>query len=69
MLRHYSSHRLRVVFPEAFTLAEKKRSMAEVALCVSVAGWMEAVVSANLQRATRLHQSILHKAFSGELQP
>jgi hypothetical protein len=28
---------------------------------------LEAVVSANLQRAFRLRQSILQKAFSGEL--
>jgi hypothetical protein len=28
---------------------------------------LEAVVSANLQRATRLRQSILHKAFTGQL--
>jgi len=28
---------------------------------------LEAVVSANLQRATRLRQSILQKAFTGEL--
>ena len=30
---------------------------------------LEAVVAANLQRATRLRQSILQKAFSGELIP
>jgi hypothetical protein len=28
---------------------------------------LEAVVSANLQRATRLRQSILQKAFTGQL--
>jgi hypothetical protein len=28
---------------------------------------LEAVVSANLQRASGLRQSILHKAFTGEL--
>jgi hypothetical protein len=28
---------------------------------------LESVVSANLQRATRLRQSILQKAFTGEL--
>ena len=41
--------------------------MAEVERRLSVVEELEAVVSANLQRATRLRQSILHKAFSGEL--
>jgi type I restriction enzyme S subunit len=34
---------------------------------LSVVEELEAVVSANLQRAARLRQSILHKAFTGEL--
>ena len=38
-------------------------------LRLSVVEELEAVVSANLQRATRLRQSILQKAFTGELSP
>lgn len=34
---------------------------------LSVVEELESVVSANLQRATRLRQSILQKAFTGEL--
>jgi type I restriction enzyme, S subunit len=46
-------------------LAEQKRIVAEVERRLSVADQLEAVVNANLQRATRLRQSILHKAFTG----
>lgn len=49
--------------------AEQTRIVAEVERRLSVVEELEAVVSANLQRATRLRQSILQKAFSGELQP
>ena len=48
-------------------LAEQTRIVAEVERRLSVVEELEAVVSANLQRATRLRQSILHKAFTGEL--
>ena len=48
-------------------LAEQTRIVAEVERRLSVVDELEAVVSANLQRATRLRQSILHKAFSGKL--
>ena len=41
--------------------------MAEVERRFSVVEELEAVVSVNLQRATRLRQSILHRAFIGEL--
>ncbi|MBI3099529.1 MAG: hypothetical protein HYY93_15080 [Planctomycetes bacterium] len=41
--------------------------MAEVERRLSVVEELEAVVSANLQRATRLRQSILQRAFSGAL--
>ena len=43
------------------------RIVAEVKRRLSVVDELEATVSANLQRATRLRQSILQKAFSGEL--
>jgi len=48
-------------------LAEQTRIVAEVERRLSVVEALEAVVSANLQRATRLRQSILQKAFTGEL--
>ena len=48
-------------------LAEQTRIVAEVERRLSVVEELEAVVSANLQRATRLRQSILQKAFSGQL--
>jgi type I restriction enzyme S subunit len=47
--------------------AEQVRIVAEVERRLSVVEELEAVVSANLQRATRLRQSILQKAFEGEL--
>ena len=41
--------------------------VAEVERRLSVVEELESVVSVNLQRATRLRQSILQKAFTGEL--
>jgi type I restriction enzyme, S subunit len=41
--------------------------VAEVERRLSVVEEMEATVEANLQRATRLRQSILQKAFEGKL--
>ncbi len=41
--------------------------MAEVERRLSVVEELESVVAANLQRATRLRQSIVQKAFTGEL--
>jgi len=40
--------------------------MAEVERRLSVVEELESVATANLQRATRLRQSILQKAFAGE---
>ena len=48
-------------------LAEQTRIVAEVERRLSVVEELEAVVSANLQRAVRLRQSILQKAFRGGL--
>lgn len=48
-------------------LAEQRRIVAEVERRLSVVEQLEAVVSINLQRATRLRQSILQKAFTGTL--
>lgn len=47
--------------------AEQTRIVAEVERRLSVVEELESVVSANLQRATRLRQSILQKAFTGNL--
>lgn len=52
---------------EADLLARQTRIVAEVERRLSVVEELEAVVSANLQRASRLRQSILQKAFTGEL--
>ena len=41
--------------------------MAEVERRLSVVAELESVVTANLKRATRLRQSILQKAFTGDL--
>ena len=49
------------------SLAEQTRIVAEVERRLSVLEELESMVTANLQRATRLRQSILQKAFSGEL--
>ena len=48
-------------------LAEQTRIVAEVERRLSVVEELESVVTANLQRATRLRQSILQKAFTGEM--
>ena len=48
-------------------LAEQTRIVAEVERRLSVVEDLEAVVAPNLQRATRLRQSILQKAFTGNL--
>ena len=48
-------------------LAEQTRIVAEVERRLSVVEELESVVLANLQRATRLRQSILQTAFSGKL--
>lgn len=48
-------------------LTEQTRIVEGVERRLSVVEELESVVSANLQRATRLRQSILHKSFSGEL--
>jgi len=48
-------------------LAKQQCGMAEVERRLSVVEELEAVVNANLQRATRLRQSILQRAFEGKL--
>ncbi|MEO7725568.1 MAG: restriction endonuclease subunit S [Chthoniobacterales bacterium] len=48
-------------------LAEQTRIMAEVERRLSVVAELESVVSSNLRRATRLRQSVLQSALSGQL--
>lgn len=48
-------------------LAEQKQIVEEVERRLSVVEELESLVTTNLQRATRLRQSILQKAFSGNL--
>jgi type I restriction enzyme S subunit len=48
-------------------LVEQTRIVAEVQRRLSVVEELETAVSANLQRASRLRQSILERAFTGEL--
>jgi len=48
-------------------LAEQKRIVEEVERRLSVVEELESQVTTNLQRSTRLRQSILQKAFEGEL--
>jgi len=45
--------------------AEQKRIIGEIERRMSVVEELETVTSTELQRATRLRQSILHQAFSG----
>jgi type I restriction enzyme S subunit len=53
-------------FPLAH-LAEQTRIVAEVERRLSMVEELQAVVSVNLQRTTRLHQSILQRAFPGSI--
>jgi type I restriction enzyme S subunit len=48
-------------------LAEQNRIVAEVEQRLSVVAAMEQAITANLSRAERLRQSILHRAFTGRL--
>lgn len=48
-------------------LAEQTRIVAEVERRLSVVEELESVVNANIQRTTRLRQSILQKAFTGRI--
>ena len=50
-------------------LSEQRRIMAEVERRLSIIRQAEAAVEASLQRAERLRQSILKRAFSGQLVP
>jgi len=64
---HLSFEQLRMTAVPLPSLGEQERIVSEVERCLSVVEELEAVVNANLQRATRLRQSILQQAFSGTL--
>jgi type I restriction enzyme S subunit len=66
---HLSFEQLRITAIALPPLAEQHRIVAEVERRLSVVDELEALVTANLKRATRLRQSILQRAFSGELVP
>lgn len=48
-------------------LTEQERIVAEVERRLSVVTAIEQTITANLSRAERLRQSILHRAFTGQL--
>lgn len=50
-------------------LSEQTRIVVEIERRLSVVDELEPVVKANLQRATRLRQSILQQAFTGDINP
>ena len=66
-MRNIGQERIRQIAMKLPPLAEQTRIVAEVERRLSVVEESEAVVSANLQRATRLRQSILQMAFTGGL--
>jgi type I restriction enzyme S subunit len=52
---------------QLWAAAEHTQTVAKVERRLSVVEELESVVTANLQRATRLRQSIFQKAFTGKL--
>ena len=63
----FDPKKLPVSVTDAEQPGEQTRIVAEVERRLSAVKELEAVVSANLQRATRLRQPMLHKAFIGQL--
>jgi type I restriction enzyme S subunit len=66
-INHLSAAKFSKVCIPLPPVAEQERIVAEVERRLSVVEELSALVTANLQRATRLRQSILQKAFTGQL--
>jgi type I restriction enzyme, S subunit len=67
LIQHmFSSQLARFEFPLP-PLEEQKRIVAEIEHRLSIVEEVESAVASNLQRSERLRQSILHRAFSGQL--
>jgi len=65
LLKNLHLEDLRLVTLPLPPLPEQRRIMEEVGQRLSVVEQLEATVTANLQRATRLRQSVLQSAFGG----
>ncbi len=63
-MRNICQARIREISIKLPPITEQTRIVAEVERRLSVVDQLEAVATDNLQRATRLRQSILHKAFT-----
>jgi type I restriction enzyme S subunit len=66
-MRNIGQDRIRQISIAVPSLDEQQRIVAEAERRLSVVEELEAVVKANLQRGTRLRQSILQRAFNCEL--
>ena len=66
-MRNIGQDRIRQISISVPPLAEQQRIIAEVERRLSLVEELEAVVNANLQRANRLRQAILQRAFEGNL--
>ncbi|MCA9997326.1 MAG: restriction endonuclease subunit S [Anaerolineales bacterium] len=68
-IHHLGANRLAEMPVAIPPLAEQERIVAEVERRLSVVAATEQTITANLARAERLRQSILHRAFTGQLVP
>jgi len=66
-MRNIGQDRIRKISIALPPIREQQRIVAEVERRLSVVDELEVVVNANLQRAIRLRQSILQRAFEGTL--
>lgn len=66
-MRNIGQNRIRQIAVKFPSIDEQKHIVSEVERRLRTLNALESVVNANLQRATRLRQAILQKAFSGEL--